>query len=98
MLSNISIKSWASQKVCNSGQINFYQINNEVGHQRKIQNPIESYKQTPIAPTSWKRPFSSRNSYHPSLKQKFTKLQNDFSCANKKIGKIRSLLFDIFQI
>jgi hypothetical protein len=41
-----------SQKECNSGQINFYQINNELGHQRKMQNPIEGYKIIPIAPTS----------------------------------------------
>jgi hypothetical protein len=34
----------------------------------------------------------------PSLKQKDAKLQNDCSCTNKKLGKIRNLLFDIFQI
>jgi hypothetical protein len=33
----------------------------------------------------------------PSLKQKDAKLQNDCSCT-KKLGKIRNLLFDIFQI
>jgi hypothetical protein len=34
--------------VCNSGKIIFYQDNNEVGHQRKMQNPIESYKYYPL--------------------------------------------------
>ena len=34
----------------------------------------------------------------PSLKQKDAKLQNDCSCTKKKIGKIRNLLFDIFQV
>ena len=34
----------------------------------------------------------------PSLKQKDAKLQNDCSCTKKKLGKIRNLLFDIFQI
>jgi hypothetical protein len=34
----------------------------------------------------------------PSFKQKDAKLQNDCSCAKYKLGKIRNLLFDIFQI
>jgi hypothetical protein len=34
----------------------------------------------------------------PSLKQKDDKLQNDCSCAKQKLRKIRTLLFDIFQI
>jgi hypothetical protein len=34
--------------VCNNGQINCYHINNEVDHQRKMQNPIESYKWYPL--------------------------------------------------
>jgi hypothetical protein len=34
----------------------------------------------------------------PSLKQKGAKLQNDCSCAKQKLRKIRTLLFDIFQI
>ena len=34
----------------------------------------------------------------PSLKQKDAKLQNDCSCAKQKLRKIRTLLFDIFQI
>jgi hypothetical protein len=63
-----------------------------------MQNPIESYKIIPIANTSWKRLFSSRNSYHLSFKQKVAKLQNDCSGTKKKIGKIRNLLFDIFQV
>jgi hypothetical protein len=63
-----------------------------------MQNLIESYKVIPIAPTSWKKPFSSRNSYHLSLKQKVTKFQNACSCTKKKIGKIENLLFDIFQV
>jgi hypothetical protein len=48
ILGHISIKSWANQKECNNGQINFYQIVNEVGHQRKMQNPIESCKIIPM--------------------------------------------------
>jgi hypothetical protein len=32
----------------NSEQIIFYQISNEVDHQRKMQNPIESYKWYPL--------------------------------------------------
>jgi hypothetical protein len=51
-----------------------------------------------IANTSWKRPFNPNNSYHLSLKQKDAKLQNDCSCTKKNLGKIRNLLFDIFQI
>jgi hypothetical protein len=38
--------------MCNNGQVNFYQIINEVGHQRKMQKPIQNYKITPITPTS----------------------------------------------
>ena len=34
----------------------------------------------------------------PSLKEKDAKLQNDCSCAKQKLRKIRTLLFDIFQI
>jgi hypothetical protein len=34
----------------------------------------------------------------PSLKQKDAKLQNDFSCTKQKLRKIRTRLFDIFQI
>jgi hypothetical protein len=71
---------------------------NEIGHQRKMQNLIESYKIIHIANTSWKRPFNPNNSYHPSLKQKVAKLQNDYSCIKKKIEKIWNLLFDIFQV
>jgi hypothetical protein len=35
--------------LCNSGQINFYQVNKEIGHQGKMQNPIESYKYNPLS-------------------------------------------------
>jgi hypothetical protein len=34
----------------------------------------------------------------PSLKQKDAKLQNDCCCAKQKQRKIRTLLFDIFQL
>jgi hypothetical protein len=34
----------------------------------------------------------------PSLKQKDAKLHNDCSCAKQRLRKIRTLLFDIFQI
>jgi hypothetical protein len=30
--------------MCNNGQINFYQIINEVGHQRKMQNLFKTTK------------------------------------------------------
>jgi hypothetical protein len=63
-----------------------------------MQNPIEGCKIIPIANTSSKRSFNPNNSYHPSLKQKDAKPQNDCSCTKKKLGKIRNLLFDIFQI
>jgi hypothetical protein len=32
----------------NSEKINFYEISNELDHQRKMQNPIESYKWYPL--------------------------------------------------
>jgi hypothetical protein len=32
----------------NSEKINFYEIINELDHQRKMQNPIESYKWYPL--------------------------------------------------
>jgi hypothetical protein len=34
----------------------------------------------------------------PSLKQKEAKLQNDCSCTKYQLRKIRTLLFDVFQI
>jgi hypothetical protein len=34
----------------------------------------------------------------PSLKQKEAKLQNDCSCTKHQLRKIRTLLFDVFQI
>jgi hypothetical protein len=34
--------------MCNNVQINFYQVNKKVGHQRKMQNLIESYKKYPL--------------------------------------------------
>ena len=34
----------------------------------------------------------------PSLKQKDAKLQNDCSCAKKKLEKLGNMVFDIFQI
>jgi hypothetical protein len=34
--------------MCNNGQINFYQIINEVGHQRKMQNLLKTTKQHPL--------------------------------------------------
>jgi hypothetical protein len=34
----------------------------------------------------------------PSLKQKEAKLQNDCSCTKYQLKKIRTLLFDVFQI
>jgi hypothetical protein len=32
------------------------------------------------------------------LRKKVAKLQNDCSCTKNKIGKIRNMLFDIFQV
>jgi hypothetical protein len=34
----------------------------------------------------------------PPLSKKDAKLENNCSCTKKKLGKIRNLLFDIFQI
>jgi hypothetical protein len=53
--------------------MNFYQIIDEVDHQRKMQNLFKNYKITPIPPTSWKKSFNPRNSTTISLKQKVAK-------------------------
>jgi hypothetical protein len=63
-----------------------------------MQNPIGSCKIIPIAILHEKGHLIKINSYHPSLKKKDAKLQNDCSCTQKKLGKIRNLLFDVFQI
>jgi hypothetical protein len=55
VLAHALIKSSESLKMCNSRQMNFYQIIDEVDHQRKIRNLLKKYKITPNTPYPMKK-------------------------------------------